>query len=190
MTKDPKPWFPMRTERLLLREFRDSDYDDIHAYATDERTVRYMDWGPNTPEETRKFLGEHLVDQQTWPRPNINLAVELTEEGKVIGSIRLGQGPHGDADFGYSYGSPYWRRGFGYEAAHALVAAAFEIVGLRRVWATCDARNQGSFAIMEKLGMRREGTLRQHMPARGGGWRDTHVYAVLSDEWASRAGAS
>lgn len=185
MTQDPKPWFPIRTERLLLREFRESDFADIHAYAVDEQTVRYMDWGPNTPEETRKFLGEHLFAQQTWPRQSINLAVELVEESKVIGSIRLGLGPHGDADFGYSYGSPYWRRGLGYEAAHALLAAAFEVVGLHRIWATCDARNLGSFAIMEKLGMRREGRLRQHMPARGGGWRDTLIYGLLADEWGA-----
>ncbi|WP_312163043.1 GNAT family protein [Phenylobacterium sp.] len=187
MTKDPKPWFPIRTERLLLREFRDSDLGDVHVYATDEQTVRYMDWGPNTPEETRKFLDDRLAEQQAWPRNDISLAVELAEADKVIGAIRIGLGPHDDADFGYSYGSPYWRRGFGYEAARALVATAFEVIGLHRVWATCDTRNRGSFAIMEKLGMRREGTLREHLPARGGGWRDTHIYGLLADEWAARA---
>lgn len=185
MTQDPKPWFPIRTKRLLLREFRDSDFDDVHVYATDDQTVRFMDWGPNSPEETRKFLDDRLSEQQAWPRNDISLAVELVEEGKVIGAIRIGLGAHRDADFGYSYGSPYWRRGLGYEAAQALVAAAFEVIGLRRVWATCDARNLGSFAIMEKLGMRREGRLRQHMPAREGGWRDTLVYGLLAEEWGS-----
>ena len=47
-------------------------------------------------------------------------------------------------------------------------------------------RNAGSYALMEKLGMRREGTLRQNQPARDGGWRDTHVYGLLASEWASR----
>jgi RimJ/RimL family protein N-acetyltransferase len=185
-----QPPYPIRTERLLLREFRETDLDDIHAYGSDEATVRYMEWGPNTPEITRKFLDERLAEQAVWPRAHLSFAVELLEEGKVIGATHIALEDHGNAMIGYTFGSPYWRRGIGYEAAFAMVSKIFDELGGRRVWASCDARNQGSFAIMEKLGMRREGTLRQHMPARGGGWRDTHVYAVLSDEWASRAGAS
>ena len=53
MTDEPqKPWFPLRTQRLLLREARLGDYDDIHAYGADPEVVRFMDWGPNTPEVT------------------------------------------------------------------------------------------------------------------------------------------
>jgi len=67
----------------------------------------------------------------------------------------------------------------------ALVRVAFETLKLHRVWATCDVRNRGSFGIMEKLGMRREGTLRKNLLVRDG-WRDTHVYALLDEEWAAR----
>ena len=51
-----------------------------------------------------------------------------------------------------------------------------------------DTRNAGSYAIMEKLGMRREGTILQNQPSRDGGWRDTYLYAVLASEWRARAG--
>jgi RimJ/RimL family protein N-acetyltransferase len=54
-----------------------------------------------------------------------------------------------------------------------------------KVSATCDIRNSGSIAILEKLGMRREGTLRKNQQARDG-WRDTHIYALLDEEWAAR----
>jgi len=84
---------------------------------------------------------------------------------------------------GYSYGSAWWRRGYGFEAARALAAHAFAALDVHRLWATCDTRNSGSFAIMEKLGMRREGLLRANQPAQGGGWRDTYLYAVLAQEW-------
>ncbi len=54
MPEDLKPWFPIRTERLLLREFAQADFDDVHAYAIDPLVVRYMDWGPNTPRRRRR----------------------------------------------------------------------------------------------------------------------------------------
>lgn len=180
-----KPWFPLRTPRLLLREAREDDFDDIHAYAIDPEVVRYMDWGPNTPEVTREVLDRWLVEQQTWPRGHVNLVVELVDTARVIGSVRLSLQDEGNADLGYSYHSAYWRQGYGYEAAEAMVRVAFDTLGLHRVWATCDVRNRGSFGIMEKLGMRREGTLKKNQLVRDG-WRDTHLYALLDEEWAAR----
>jgi RimJ/RimL family protein N-acetyltransferase len=189
MTDDPqKPWFPIRTRRLLLREFREDDFDDVHAYAEDPLVSRYMDWGPNTPEMTRQFFDRVLAEQQPWPRPQVSLAVELADEGRVIGSARMALQGQGDADLGYSYHSAYWRQGYGYEVAEALVETAFGALALHRVWATCDVRNRGSFGIMEKLGMRREGTFRKDVKVRDG-WRDTHFYALLAEEWASRRAA-
>lgn len=190
MTTPPKPWIPLRTARLLIREFEPADYDDVHAYATDEATIRYMDWGPNTADETRHFLGLEIAAREQEDRRHFGLAVELVEQRQVIGSIRLGLHAHRNADIGYSYGSPWWRRGYGYEAAQALAAHAFAQMDVHRLWATCDVRNAGSFAIMEKLGMRREGVLRANHPTREGGWRDTYLYAVLAQEWASRQGVS
>ena len=49
--------------------------------------------------------------------------------------------------------------------------------------ATCDVRNTGSFAVMEKLGLRREGVLRQDREIKGA-WRDTFLYAALEEAWA------
>lgn len=179
------PWFPIRTQRLLLREFRADDYDDVHAFGSDTETVRYMDWGPNTPQVSRDRIALMLTAQAVWPRANIDLAVELVEQARVIGGVRLGLDGRGGADVGYTYGRPYWRRGYGYEAASALVTAGFETLKLHRIWATCDVRNAGSVAVLEKLGMRREGTLLKNLWVKGG-WRDTHLYAVLEEEWAAR----
>lgn len=186
MTTPPDtPWFPIRTKRLLLRGFGPEDHDDIHAYATDLDTVRFMEWGPNTPEATREHLALRIEEQAQWPRAHVSLAVELVEQRRVIGGMHLGLDGLGGADFGYCYGSRWWGRGYGFEAARALVATAFETLSLHRVWATCDVRNAGSIAVLEKLGMRREGTLLKNLLVRDG-WRDTHVYALLAEEWRTR----
>ncbi len=71
------------------------------------------------------------------------------------------------------------------EAARAIVETAFTTLGLHRVFATCDVRNTGSYKVMEKLSMRREGTLLKNHEVRGR-WRDTHVYALLAQEWEVR----
>lgn len=185
MTQDLKPWFPIRTERLLLREFRQDDFDDVHAYATQAEVVRFMDWGPNSPEETQAFLDRSFEAQGRWPREDVNLAVEHVADSRVIGAIRLGVNakPYEDAaDIGYSFNRNYWRQGIATEAARAMTDVAFRELGLHRVWAWCDVRNTGSYGVMEKLGMRREGTLRENVRVKGE-WRTTYLYAVLADEF-------
>ncbi|MFL5297738.1 MAG: GNAT family N-acetyltransferase [Phenylobacterium sp.] len=191
MTDDLKPWFPIRTERLLLREFRQADFDDVHAYATQPEVVRFMDWGPNTPDETQAFLGRMFEAQARWPRDDVNLAVEHRADGRVIGSIRLGANNPAEhsADLGYSFNRDYWRQGIATEAARAMLDVAFRVLGVHRVWAWCDVRNAGSYGVMEKLGMRREGELKQNVHVKGD-WRTTYLYAILADEFdASRRGA-
>jgi RimJ/RimL family protein N-acetyltransferase len=190
--KKPDPWLPLRTERLTLRDFRESDLADIHEYASDPKVTRFMDWGPNTEEVSLKYLEQQLAEQQVWPRAVVNMAAEVAGEGKLIGSVRFAVVDAGNltADFGYSFNRAYWNQGYATEATAALVAHAFGTLGLRRIYATCDTRNVGSWSVMEKLGMRREATFRQDVKARRG-WRDSYLYAILVDEWrrAGRASA-
>lgn len=183
---DVTPWFPIHTPRLLLREFRDTDFDAVHAYGADPEVVRYMDWGPNTPDDTHAFLGRMFAAQAQWPRPDVNLAVEHLVDGRVIGAIRLAitDAANRTADLGYSYARAYWRQGLGVEAARAMMDAGFKILGLHRIYAHCDARNTGSYRLLEKVGMRREGLLRQNVRLRGA-WRDTCHYAILAEDWIS-----
>ena len=184
MTQDLKPWFPIRTERLLLRGFTQDDFEDVHAYAIDPDVVRYMDWGPNSLEDTQAFLDRSFAAQLRWPRSDVNLAVQHVADGRVIGAIRLGVNNEATrtGDVGYSLNSAYWRRGLGTEAARAMIGAGFGVLGLHRIWAECDVRNAGSYGIMEKLGMRQEAHFRQNKRARDG-WRDSYLYAILAEEW-------
>jgi len=184
MTTQPHPWHPVRTERLRLRDFSPTDLEAVHAYGSDPDVARYMQWGPNTLEDTRLFLGRVLANQAAWPRLDFGLAMELAETGVVIGSINLclRDAANRTAEIGYCIHRDYWRQGITYEASCALVDIAFKTLGMHRVIATCDARNTGSYAVMEKLGMRREGVMRQDQEIKGA-WRDTYLYALLAEEW-------
>jgi [ribosomal protein S5]-alanine N-acetyltransferase len=184
MTEELKPWFPIRTERLLLRPFTQGDFDAVHAYANDDAVIRFMDWGPNTLEETQAALDRFSETNLRQTLADVNLAIHHVEVGTVIGSIRLSVNNETTrtGDFGYALASAYWRCGLGTEAARAMLRAGFEDLGLRRIWAECDTRNIGSWGIMQKLGMRREAHFWQDKRSRDG-WRDSYLYAILADEW-------
>lgn len=185
MTRDLKPWFPICTDRLLLRPFTEGDFEAVHAYANDDAVIRFMDWGPNTLEETHAALDRFSEGQLLESLSDANLAIHHIADGKVIGSIRLSV--HNQAtltgDFGYTLASAYWRQGLATEAARAILRAGFKDLGLRRIWAECDVRNVGSWGVMEKLGMRREAHFRQDKRSRDG-WRDSYLYAILAEEFS------
>lgn len=178
------PWFPIETDRLLLRELRASDENDIHEYASDPEVVRLMIWGPNTRELTQDFLARALQTQTQWPRADVGLAIELRSERRMIGSIGLRRkdGSNHTADFGYVLNRQYWGHGYMTESARAILNVAFKQLNLHRVWATCHAENRASYRVMEKLGMRREALFVKNAWEKGE-WRDTYLYAILAEEW-------
>jgi ribosomal-protein-alanine N-acetyltransferase len=175
-------WFPIQTERLLLREFAASDEEDVHEYAGDPVASQYVDWGPNSPEVTHQKLLERLAEQRIWPREQVSLAIELLAKRKVIGTFRLGvtDREHNLGDFGFVFNPRYWGRGYGTEATRAVLDKAFLILKLDRITATCDTRNVGSWRLMEKVGMRREGHFLKDVFQKGQ-WRDSYLYAKLRD---------
>jgi len=179
-------WFPIRTARLLLREFRASDEFDVHEYASDPIVSQFDEWGPNTPEKTSERLARHLREQERWPRQEVDLAVELLSEQKIIGStsVWMSDEKNRTAGFGYTFNQRYWNQGFATEATRALLNSCFQSFEMHRVWASCDVRNIGSWRVMEKLGMRREGMFLRDKFQKGV-WRDSYLYAILADEWQS-----
>ena len=180
-------WFPIHTERLLLRELAPADEDDVHEYASDPQVSRLDRWGPNTLEITRGVVEGWLEQQRQWPREEINLGVELRDQHKLIGVITLRTEAYANrsAEFGFAFNRLYWNQGYATEAARAVLDAAFRSLNMHRVCAGCDARNIGSYRVMEKLGMRREGHLLQDVWQKGE-WRDSYRYAVLDEEWMDK----
>jgi RimJ/RimL family protein N-acetyltransferase len=92
---------------------------------------------------------------------------------------------HRHAELGYWIAKPFWGNGYATEAARAVVDYAFRERGLNRVLAECFAGNPASARVLEKAGMTREGTLREHI------WKwdrfvDLDAYAILRSEWEAQ----
>jgi [ribosomal protein S5]-alanine N-acetyltransferase len=179
---------PLETERLILREFVKSDWKAVHEYASDLEVVQYLEWGPNTADESLSFLEGTLACQKEKPRRIFEFAITLKENGKLIGAcgIRLHDQNHEQADLGYCFNRQYWGKGYASEASKAVVDFAFKTLGLHRIVATCDTSNLASAAVLRKTGLRQEGHFIQERKVREV-WRDTLQFAVLRSEYQGRS---
>ena len=178
----------LETRRLVLRELGDDDVTAVQAYAGDLEVVRYLDWGPNTSEDTVRFLAMARAAREALPRTAYHLAIVLKAAERLIGGCRIEirSAAHGSGDVGYVLDRQHWGHGYMTEATRALVDFGFGRLALHRIWAACDVDNHASARVLEKLGMRREGHLRQSR-RRQGEWRDSYLYAILEPDWRDRS---
>lgn len=177
----------LETERLVLREITERDFDAVHAYGSDPEVVRYVPWGPNTEQDTHDFLAHCLLSAAAEDRRDYVFGVEFRDDPGLLGSVGLyiKGTDEGQAMLGYAYGRAAWGRGIATEAARVMVAMGFDVLGLRRIWAACDPENTASRRVLEKVGMQVEGLLREDTVIRGE-VRDTLLWGILEPEWRAR----
>lgn len=168
----------LATERLLLRPFTLDDAPAVQrlasAYEVAENTLLI-------PHPYPEGAAAEWIAKQK-PANNHVFAITL-HEGDVIGAVGLEVQPeHDRGEIGYWIGVPYWGRGYMTEAARAVIGWAFESLRLRRVFAFHFTRNPASGRVMQKIGMRHEGSLRQH-DKKWNEYVDVEVYGILNSEW-------
>ena len=170
--------------RVVLRPLVFTDWLAVHDYAGRPETCRFLQWGPNTPEETRAFVGDAVAAMAQHRRERFELAIVERREGRLIGAcgLRVESEQHRRGVIGYVLHPRWWGQGCGTEAARLLCGFGFEVLRLHRIEATCDPHNRASARVLQKCGMRWEGRLREHMRLHAG-WRDSDVYGLLAAEW-------
>jgi [ribosomal protein S5]-alanine N-acetyltransferase len=178
---------PIRTARLNLREFVQSDFRAVYAYSSDSRVTRYLFFGPRDEDGTAEYLEGLLASQRERPRTRFELAVEELESGRVIGACDLSLIERNVVDLGYMLGIESWGKGLATEISLALVDAAFFDLRADRVISTVDVNNSASIRVLEKIGMRWEAVFRKHRRAKNRWW-DCHLFVLPRAVWeASRA---
>jgi len=167
-----------------------ADAPAAFRWSSDPEVFRYMAYDVMaTVEEEAAFLADIAARSATRPRTLYDLGIE-TADGDLVGMIRLNIGSldHRNAELGYCLRRDAWGRGFATAAAALLLELAFTQLGMHRVGAFHDPRNVASGRVLEKVGMQREGYLRENVWAHGA-WRDSVAYAILEPDWrAARSG--
>jgi RimJ/RimL family protein N-acetyltransferase len=171
---------------LVLRDYEADDFDAVHAYGADPEVVRFMSWGPNDEAATRDFLTRTIATTRETPRTSWELGMVSSETGELLGGCGLmpRRLEYREWELGYVLRRDLWGRGLVPEAARAVIDFGFCQLDAHRIYALIDPENAGSIRVAERLGMRHEGTWRRDALIHGE-WRDTRVYALLSDEWAA-----
>ena len=174
----------IETARLILREFREDDWPAVLAYQSDPRYLRFYGWESRSPDEVRAFVAMFLRMQAETPRTKFQLAIETKADGRLIGNcgVRKSSPDARVADMGYELAPDQWGQGYATEAAIAIRDFGFATLGIHRLWATCVPENTASARVLEKLGLRLEGRLRENDYYKGRWW-DELIYAILEPEW-------
>ena len=169
----------LRTDRLLLRPFFRDDIPAlvplIGAREVAATTLRIPH--PYSAKDAEVLFAKcETGDELRW-------AVTLLD-GTLIGGVGLRlERDHNRGELGYWIGVPYWGNGYATEAARAVVQYGFDVLNLHRIQASHFPNNPASGALLRKIGMKHEGTLRQHI-LKWGQRLDLEVYAILGSESA------
>lgn len=172
------------TKRLFLREFLADDWPAVLEYQSDPRYLRYYAWEGRSAAEVQKFVQMFLDQQAQTPRTKYQLAITLKSSDQLIGNcgLRLEAADAHQGDIGYELSPHHWGHGYATEAASAMTQFGFETLKLHRIWSWCIADNLPSRGVLERLGMQREGRLRENEYFKGRWW-DTLIYGLLRSEW-------
>jgi [ribosomal protein S5]-alanine N-acetyltransferase len=175
----------LRTERLLLRPFKQDDVDEALNYRNDAEFARFL---PHIPQPFTRADAEQFVTtnvEEPWDKFS-TFAIEL--DARLIGTVNLDiDSDNQIAMLGYAISRDRWGKGITPEAARAVISWGFQTLNLAKIWASTDARHQRSRRVMEKLGMRHEGTLRAHHLGWDGLRTDQVMYGLLREEWEATA---
>ncbi len=180
-----RPLYPVRTARLLLRPLTVDDVDALFAYRRRTDVCRYVPFEPMTREVIRERLASHWANTElTAEGQALTLGVEVAETGDLVGDVVLfwHSREHGGGELGYVVNPDFGGHGYATEAAHALLRLGFDELGLHRIIARVDERNESSAKLARRLGMREEARL-VHNEFFKGEWTTELNFAMLADEW-------
>ncbi len=174
----------LETERLILRRFVSEDADAMYKnWAADKEVTKYLTWPSHSSPDVSRFVVEEWVKSYSDDK-YYQWAIVFKENGEEpIGSISA---VHMDEDIamvhiGYCIGRTWWHKGIMSEAMKAVMDFFFEEVEVNRIEARHDPRNPNSGKVMEKCGMKYEGTMRS-ADRNNQGICDACYYALLKSE--------
>jgi RimJ/RimL family protein N-acetyltransferase len=181
---------PIETERLTLRRYRETDYDDLLKLQSNDDVTRFLLYDTQTPEQVRTVtLPRRMTDApMDADGQSLTLAVVLRETGQHVGEVSLfvHNAAHQGGEIGFVFHPEFHGRGYAAEASVEVLRLGFEELGMHRIIGRLDARNTGSANLLKRLGMRHEGTFLQNEFLKNE-WTDEAVFAMLSDEWVQRS---
>lgn len=173
----------IETDRLIVREFKDTDYIDLHEYLSDPSVHIFEPGNPINLNEAKELCTQRSKGNEFY-------AVVLKKNRKMIGHVYLSQLKPKEKmtwELGYIFNPKYHKKGFASEASRALVEYAFKNLKAHRIMARCNPENPASWKLLERIGFRREGHFKKFDFFRKDEnghpvWHDAYEYALIEDD--------
>jgi RimJ/RimL family protein N-acetyltransferase len=184
------PAYRIETPRVVLRCWDPADTPELRTLLSGnlEHLLPWVPWVADEP----KPLDEKVREVRGW-RAGFDLdqawlyALFGAEDGALAGGVGVNRYSASAVDVGGWVADARGHRGFHTEAAAAVTRTAFEVLGMTRVQALCDAENEHSIALLRKLGFTHEATPRHRVDGRR---VDEMVWSILADEWPATPAAA
>ena len=179
-----RPGFPkLSTERLILRKMAKKDAETLFKIWSDDEVTKYMNMNSFANIEQATYM-INFLNNLFKNKEGIRWAIIRKEDNTLIGTCgfntwikRSSRG-----EIGYELGQEYWGKGYTTEALKEVIRFGFEETLLNRIEAYVVPEASRSVNVLEKLGFRKEGTLREYGYWNNRYWSE-HIYAILRKEW-------
>lgn len=171
----------IETKRLVLRKFELTDAEAMYKnWASDDKVTKFLIWPTHKDIEVSRKVLEMWVKDYSEDN-NYQWCIELKSIGEAIGSIGVVDYKENieAVEIGYCIGSKYWGQGITTEALKALIEFFFEEVGVNRIEARHDPVNANSGKVMQKCGLKYEGT-RIKADRNNSGICDVAMYGIIN----------
>lgn len=179
----------LESERLRLRPLTEADVPALFAIFSDPEVTRFWSSPPLEAEADAATLLREIHEE--YARGELlEWGLERREAPGVIGTCSLMalSLPNRRGELGFALRRDAWGRGYVQEILPVLVAWAFGPLGLHRLEADVDPRNEASVRALERLGFQVEGRLRDRWQVTGE-VQDTLILGLLEPEWRTRGSA-
>ena len=173
-------------ERVALRWLTAADADDIYEIYADPEAMRFWSTTAMTAKSQARTLLREIREEHAAGHLH-EWGLVVPQGGKVIGTCTLFHIDRSNrrAEIGFALGRAWWGKGLMGEALTVLLDFAFAELGLRRIEADTDPANSASIRLLESLGFRREGLLRERWNV-GDELQDTVFLGLLAREYRPR----
>ncbi|HCX13999.1 MAG TPA: hypothetical protein DGZ24_01625 [Rhodospirillaceae bacterium] len=174
---------PITTRRLFIREYKIEDAAAVFGYVKNPSYWQYQRSNIPTEEQIKTLIEWVVREQNTAPRLSYFLAATRRDTGELVGEavLKILSPADRQGEIGFGVVPKLWKQGYGTEIGYAIMDMAFGHFKLHRVSGQCSPDNKGSIRVMQKLGMAREGLLRDVFFGRGKWWSSL-VYSLLDTE--------
>lgn len=170
----------IKTDRLLLRNYKEKDFLDTLSIFEKEEVCRYLLHCPWSELNALDNFQKRIENNNLSKDKTIYLAVEYN--GKIIGEISLSKMDMKDTlEIIYCFHPSYANKGLASEAVKAVIEYFLTNTDTHRIQACLDARNTDSKKLCERVGMRKEGDFKEDYWSKGQ-WTDSYIYGILKSD--------